>query len=117
MVEDDPYVIDHELSFAVNATFEDYLRRKDWAFLIANPKGGKHLFLEDLSNFHKKEALTFDQFANNLRDLKPESILGKEAEQLTEYNIETNDYPQIEKYLQSAVKNTTHFIESLKSLL
>jgi hypothetical protein len=117
LVEDDPYVIDHELSFAVNATFDDYLRRKDWAFLIANPKGGKHLFLEDLSNFHKKEALTFDQFAENLRNLRPELILGKEAEQLLEYNIETNDYPQIEKYLQSAVSNTTRFIENLISLL
>jgi hypothetical protein len=117
LVSDDPYVIDHELSLAITATFEDYLRRKDWAFLVANPKGGKHLFLNDLSNFNKKDAITFDQFAENLRNLKPELILRKEAEQLIEYNSETHDYPRIEKYLQSAVKNTTIFIENLKSLL
>ena len=100
-----------------NEAVKNNLRRKDWAFLIANPKGGKHLFLEDLSNFHKKEAIKFDHFTENLRNLSPELILGKDAEQLTEYNIETLDYPPIERYLQSAIRNTTHFIESLKSLL
>lgn len=117
LVEDDPYVIDHELSLSITATFQDYLLRKDWVFLIANPKGGKHLFLEDLSNFNKKESITFDQFAENLRNLKPELILGKETDQLEECKIETSDYFLIEKYLKSAVKNTSSFIESLKSLL
>jgi hypothetical protein len=92
--------LDHELSLAIKATFEDYLRRKDWAFLVANPKGGKHLFLNDLSNFNKKDAITFDQFAENLRNLKPELILRKEAEQLIEYNIETHDYPLKNAYLK-----------------
>jgi hypothetical protein len=117
LVGDTPYVIDHELSLSLSATFEDYLRRRDWMFLVANPKGGKHLFFEDLSDFNKKEAITFDYFAENLRNLKPEMLLRQEIEQLAEYNIETSDYPLIEKYLQSAVINTSLFIESLKSLL
>lgn len=117
LIGEQPHVIDHELALKIIAPFEEDLRQKNWAFLVANPKGSKHLFLDDLSNFHKKEPITFDQFAENLRNLKPERLLRNEAEQLAEYGIETNDYPNLEKYLQSAVQNTTDFIKILKLLL
>jgi hypothetical protein len=61
--------------------------------------------------------MSFDQFSDNLRTLKPEILLRKEAEQLEEFGISTFDYPPIEKYLKSAVQNTTLFIENLKKLL
>jgi hypothetical protein len=114
---DTVYPLDHELSLHITNTFDHYLSQKDWTFLVANPKGGKHLFFNDLREFNQKRKITFDQFSDNLRTLKPEILLRKEAEQLEEFGISTFDYPPIEKYLKSAVQNTTLFIENLKKLL
>ena len=117
LTNDATFLIDHELSLKFTDTFAEYLRRKDWAFLVANPKGGSHLFFNDLRDYHKKEGITFDQFAENLRTLKPEKLLRKEAEQLEEFGISTIDYRPIERYLKTAVQETTLFIENLKTLL
>lgn len=117
LTHDTIYLIDHELTLYITNTFETYLQQKDWGFLITNPKGGHHLFFNDLCDFNKKEAITFDQFGDNLRTLKPETLLRKEAEQLEEYGISTADYHSIEKYLKAAVQNVPLFLENLKTLL
>ena len=91
LANDTIYLIDHELSLSIRRSFDDYIRSNDWVFLVKNPKGDKHLFFNDLSTANKKDKLMFEQFAENLRTLKPELLTG-EAEQLFENGISIDDY-------------------------
>ena len=116
LAADTVYLIDHELSLDIQRSFNDYMRSNDWVFLIKNPKGDRHLFFNDLTTYNKKDTLNFDEFAENLRTLKPQLLIA-EAEQLFEYGISVDDFPPIGKYLTSASQNTSIFINSLKNLL
>ena len=115
LANDTIYLIDHELSLSIRRSFDDYIRSNDWVFLVKNPKGDKHLFFNDLSTKNKKDKLMFEQFAENLRTLKPKLLIG-EAEQLFENGISIDDYLPIAQYLKSASQNTSVFINSFKTL-
>jgi hypothetical protein len=111
----DIYVIDHELSMNISKPFDTYVNQNQWDYFIKDKRGG-HLFRQYLCQVGQKKKVTFDDFFENLRTLKPK-ILYNYAEQLAEYDYAPLDIPHIVAYLEDVKKNESKFIELLNKLL
>jgi hypothetical protein len=109
------YVIDHELSMNISRTFDEYLTLNHWDKTIQIDRGG-HVFRHHLRKLDKRNKVTFHEFAENLRTLKPE-ILYKYAEQLAEYDYLPFDIRTIVLYLAEVKSNESKFLTLLDKLL
>ena len=111
----DIYVIDHESSMNISKPFDAYLNKNHWDYSINKNRGG-HLFGHHLRQLGKNEKVTFNEFIDNLRLLKPD-LLYNFAEQLTEYDYEPLDIQDIVSYLADVKRNESKFLELLDKLL
>ncbi len=109
------YVIDHESSMNISKLFCTYLNQNPWDYTINQNRGG-HLFVPYLRQLNKKEKVTFNEFTDNLRLLKPD-LLYNFAQQLAEYDYEPFNIHDIVLYLADVKNNESKFLELLDKLL
>jgi hypothetical protein len=109
------YVIDHQLSLNIFKTFDEYLAQNFWDKTIISDGGG-HLFRHHLRHLGKKNKFTFDEFAENLRTLKPE-ILYNYSLQLSEYDYQGYNIEKIIAYIAEVKRNESKFLALLDKLL
>jgi hypothetical protein len=111
----DIFVIDHELSLNISNSFDFYLAQKHWDYSIKNNRGG-HLFRNQLQKRLKKNKLSFDEFIENLRALKPKRLYDY-AEQLIEYDYTPLNLDKIVAYLTDVKRGETKFLNLLNDLI
>ncbi len=112
---DNIYIIDHESSMNISKPFDVYLTQNHWDYTINANKGG-HLFGQHLRELVKKDRVTFDEFIENLRKLKPD-LLYSFAAQLAENDYEPLDIQNIVSYLTDVKRNESQFLQLLDKLL
>lgn len=91
------------------------MNQNHWDYSINQNRGG-HLFGQYLRHYGKKNKVTFDEFIENLRTLKPQ-LLYNFALQLAEYEYNPLDIDKIISYIADVKRNESKFLTLLDNLL
>jgi hypothetical protein len=113
----DYLLIDHEISFGANLTYNELVNKLYWDYLKGLTNTGyKHIFQIPLTRRRKAKINNFETFAEYLKIFKPNSA-DDLIDFLMQFKIDVTSYNRIRQYLADLKNNATQFLYILQSLI
>lgn len=117
-MQQEPFLIDHELSFGGSLVLENLIETSAWRILRGDQhhKIEPHVFFTHLRQRFLKKQVDFVQFLEYLRVLNPD-FLTPYHDQLTEHECFIDNFPEILAYLKEVRRKREQFNLVLQDLL
>lgn len=113
----DYLLIDHEISFGANLTYNDLVYKQYWDYLKGlNNADYKHIFQIPLTRMRKMKINNFETFEGYLNIFKPNSA-DHLIDYLIQFKIDVTSYNRIRQYLIDLKSNSKQFLHILQALI